>query len=58
MNIDTKIECAKREVKRRKKFYPYMVKTEKLTQEEADFEIATMQEILETLTQFKGMVSA
>lgn len=58
MNIDTKIECAKREVKRRKKFYPYMVKAEKLTQEEADFEIATMQEILETLTQFKGMVGA
>ena len=58
MNIDTKIECLKREIKRRKKFYPYMVKDEKLTQEEADFETATMQAILETLTQLKGMVSA
>jgi len=34
-----------------------MVKDEKLTQEEADFEIAAMQAILETLTQLKGMVS-
>lgn len=56
-NIDTKIYCAKREINRRKRVYQYMVKDEKLTQEEADFEIAAMQAILETLTQLKGMVS-
>jgi hypothetical protein len=58
MNIDTKIECVKREIKRRKKFYPLIVRDEKLTQEEADFELATMHAVLETLTQLKGMVSA
>ena len=57
MNIDTKIDCVKREIKRRKKFYPLMVRDGKITQEEADFELATMQSVMETLTQLKGMVS-
>jgi len=56
MNIDTKIKCVRKEVKRRKKFYPYLIENGKLTQEEADLEIATMLEVLETLTQLKGMI--
>jgi hypothetical protein len=58
MNIETKIECVRREIKRRKKFYPLMIEDGKLKQENADFEIATMQAIFETLTQLKGIISA
>jgi hypothetical protein len=56
MNIDTKIKCVKKEVQRRKKYFPYLIENGKLTQEEADLELFTMQEVLETLTQFKGVM--
>lgn len=58
MNIQTKIECVKREVKRRKKIYPHLVEQGKITQEEQDFEIAVMQSVLETLTQLSGLVNS
>ena len=56
MNIDSKISCVKRELKRRKKFYPAMVKDGKFDQEFADLEIHAMQKVLETLTQLKGFI--
>lgn len=56
MNIDTKIDCVRRELKRRKKFYPKMVADGKVDQEWADIEISVMLSVLETLTQLKGMV--
>jgi hypothetical protein len=57
MTIDRQIECLKREVKRRQKFYPYLIENGKLTQDEADLEITLMQKAMETLTQLKGLVS-
>lgn len=56
MNIDTKIECVKREIKRRKKFYPAYVEQSKMTQRQADNEIAEMQAVYETLTSLKAVV--
>ena len=58
MNIDTKIECVKREIKRRKKFYPKLVESGKFNQEWADAEITAMQAVLETLTNMKGALDA
>ena len=57
MHIDTKIKCVKQEVKRRKRYYPYLIENGKLTQEEADQEIQTMLSVVETLTQLKGIVA-
>lgn len=39
--------CAKRELDKRKSFYPKWVAQGKMTQEKADFEIQGMSEILE-----------
>lgn len=39
--------CAKRELDKRKNFYPKWVAQGKMTQEKADFEIQSMQEILD-----------
>ena len=58
MNIETKIDCVKREIKRRKKFYPKLVEEGKFEQEWADIELATMQAVLETLTNMKGALDA
>lgn len=56
MNIDVKISCIKREIKRRKKFYSELVKNGKMEKDYAAIEIATMQSVLETLTQLKGII--
>jgi len=56
MHIDTKIDCIKREIKRRKKYYPVLVKNGHIEQNVADSEIAIMQEVLNTLTQLKGII--
>jgi len=58
MHIDSKIECVKREIKRRKKFYPKLVEDGKFEQEWADLELASMQAVLETLTNIKGALDA
>lgn len=57
MTLDDQINCIKREIKRRKKFYPLMVRDGKLTQDEANLELCTIQAALETLTQLKGLLS-
>lgn len=45
--IDNMRRCAKRELDKRKNFYPKWVAQGKMTQEKADFEIQSMQEILD-----------
>ena len=45
--IDNMRRCAKRELDKRKNFYPKWVAAGKMTQEKADFEIQGMSEILE-----------
>ena len=56
MTIDIKIECVRREIRRRKKYYPVLVDEGKMTKEETDQELATMQAVMETLTQLKSIV--
>ena len=57
MDINTKIKCVEREIKRRKKFYPLLVESKKMTQEEADIEIAVMMSVYQTLTQLNGVLN-
>jgi hypothetical protein len=57
MNLDSKIECVKRELRRRKKFYPGAIERGILKQKECDYEIAAMEEVLKTLTQLRGIVN-
>ena len=45
--IDSMKRCAKRELNKRKSFYPKWIEQGKMTQEIADFEIQGMQEIVE-----------
>jgi len=45
--IDSMKRCAKRELNKRKSFYPKWIEQGKMTQEKADFEIQGMQEIVE-----------
>jgi len=56
MHIDTKIKCVKSEIKRRKKYFPMLVRGGKMKQADADQEIQSMISVLETLTQLRGMV--
>ena len=56
MTIDIKFECVRREIRRRKKYYPVLVDEGKMTKEETDQELATMQAVMETLTQLKSIV--
>ena len=57
MHIDTKIKCIKNEIYRRKKCYPMIIESGKMTQEYADQEIEVMRQVLQTLTQLKGMIA-
>ena len=45
--IDSMRRCAKRELEKRKNFYPKWIAQGKMTQEKADFEIQGMQEIVD-----------
>lgn len=54
--IERQINCAKNELKRRKKVFPHLVASGKLTEDEATAEISVMNDIYETLTQLKGLV--
>jgi hypothetical protein len=49
MSLQTQISCVRREIAIRKNVYPKWVATGKMRQGEADFEIAAMTEVLETL---------
>ena len=54
--IEQQIACVKREIKRRKKIFPYLIESGKLTEDEATAELSLMHDIYETLTQLKGLV--
>lgn len=45
-DIDLMLRCAKRELNKRQWFYPKWIKSGKITQEQADFEILGMQKIV------------
>lgn len=47
--ISEQIECVEREISQRKRVYPRLVTSGKMTQAKADREILTMYEILKTL---------
>lgn len=49
-SFDAQIACAQREVGMRKRVYPKWVVSGKMQQSKADEEIATMEDIVETLT--------
>jgi hypothetical protein len=56
IGISVQIECIRREIRRRKKYYPLLVEGGKMSQEDVDQELAVMRSVMETLTQLRGMV--
>lgn len=56
ITISVQIECVRREIRRRKKYYPILVDEGKMEQQDVDQELAVMQSVMETLTQLRGMV--
>jgi hypothetical protein len=57
MTIDRQIACVKKEIERRKRIFPYLIESEKLTQDEADLELEMMKKVRQTLTQLKGILT-
>lgn len=51
--LEDQIKCAEREVRMRERVYPRWVDQHKMTQANADREIATMKAIVRTLTSLK-----
>lgn len=49
IDLDEQIRCVAREINLRKRVYPRWVATGRMKQQEADHEIAAMQEVLVTL---------
>jgi hypothetical protein len=54
ISIDALLECAKRELKYRRRVYPRLVLDERMRQESMDHEIACMERIVEMLDQMNG----
>jgi len=50
VTLTEQIKCVKREIEKRKSFYPKWVAAGKLTQQEADYQIEAMTYVLGTLT--------
>jgi hypothetical protein len=53
--VDEMITCVEREIAMRRKVYPRWVEQKKLSQERADREIETMEEVSRTLHSYKGL---
>ena len=47
--LQEKIDCAKRELQKRRTYYPRMIHEGRLSEEKAKYEIACMESIVETL---------
>ena len=47
--ISEQMKCVKREIDKRKSFYPRWVREGKMTQQEADYQIETMEYVYNTL---------
>jgi hypothetical protein len=56
ITIDDQIDCVRNEIDRRKRILPKLVEKETMSQERALMEIATMEQVLHTLSQLRGMV--
>ena len=56
-SLDRQIICLNAEIKRRKKVFPIFVEEGKISQEKAIYEIETMTDAYQTLTQLKGMLT-
>lgn len=54
MTLDDQIRCAGRELGLRRNVYPKFIKSGRMTQAEADHEIAAMAEVYATLKQLKA----
>ncbi len=51
VSMTEQIKCVKREISMRERVYPRFVKKGKMTQDEADREIAAMKAVLDTLNE-------
>ena len=51
VSMTEQIKCVKREISMRERVYPRFVKEGKMTQDEADREIAAMKAVLDTLNE-------
>ena len=49
--MTAQIKCVEREIAMRKRVYPRFVKNGKMTQQEADAELAAMEAVLKTLNE-------
>lgn len=49
IDIDRQIACVRREISMRRRVYPRWVQTSKMTQDEADRQISTMEAVQATL---------
>ena len=49
-DLRAQVACARRELGKRKHYYPYLIQKKKLTRDEAEKETACMEAILVTLT--------
>ena len=55
--IDQRIQFMVDGIKRKKRLIPHSIEENKITEQEAVYVIDTMKEILETLTQIKGIAN-
>lgn len=51
IDLETQLECVKREIAMRKRVYPRWIEQGRMTQKKADDEIAAMEAVLETVTE-------
>lgn len=51
VSMTEQIKCVKREISMRERVYPRFIKSGKMTQEEAEREIAAMKAVLDTLNE-------
>jgi hypothetical protein len=56
MKLDKQIDCVKRELVRRDFSYPGLLRAGRISAETATLEQYYMQQVLETLTQLRGIV--
>lgn len=57
-DIAAQIRCVQREINQRKRVYPRLVQTRRMTAEDANRETLTMEAVLDTLREIAGMPSA
>lgn len=53
-SLDRQIACVKREIAMRASVYPKFVERKKMSQAKADEELATMRDVLSTLTEVQS----